>query len=58
MERGCSGYAPGLDLDTLGTDYGCCRDGVNIRSIYADAMLCFHNLGHRLGRLPLHPHSV
>ena len=28
----------------LGTDYGRCRDGVNIRSIYADATLCFLNL--------------
>ena len=42
----------------LGTDYGRCRDGVNIRSIYADATLCFLNLRHRLGRLPLRPHSV
>ena len=28
----------------LGMDYGRCRDGVNIRSIYADATLCFLNL--------------
>ena len=42
----------------LGTDYGCCRDGVNIWNIYADATLCFLNLGPRPGRLPLRPHSV
>ena len=42
----------------LGMDYGRCRDGVNIRSIYADATLCFLNLRHRLGCLPLCPHSV
>ena len=28
----------------LGMDYGHCRDGVNIRSIYANATLCFLNL--------------
>ena len=33
----------------LGTDYGCCRDGVNIRSIYADATLCFSTFDLDLG---------
>ena len=41
----------------LGMDYGRCRDGVHIRSTYANAMLCFLDLQHRPGRLSLRPHS-